>query len=215
MAGTIHTNSSEYLKGLAELIAKIDPHPIDVLADLLFEAWRDRRRVFVFGNGGSASTASHMVCDLVKTASVEGQHRLDATALGDNIPLVTALANDESYNDVFSYPLESYGKRGDVAIAISCSGNSPNLLSACDWAHSHGLSVAALTGFSGGRVKALADIHINIPSDNYGLIEDLHLSVCHMIAQGLKGRIMEDADAVAKQAGYAGDANRVPVVSKS
>src|SRR4051794_30209873 len=130
MPGTIHNNVQAYFTSLTQLIAKVDPEPINALADLLFITWRDRRRVFIFGNGGSASTASHMVCDLVKTASVKGQHRLDASALSDNIPLLTALGNDKSYDDIFSFPLESYAKPGDVAIAISCSGNSPNVVKA-------------------------------------------------------------------------------------
>jgi D-sedoheptulose 7-phosphate isomerase len=158
----------------------------------VFQAWRDGRRVFVFGNGGSAYNASHFVTDLVKTAAVDGQKRLAAFSLVDNIGLTTAIGNDLSYDETFSYPLESYAQAGDVAIAISCSGNSPNVLRACRWAREHGLTVAALTGFAGGKIKDTSDIHINIPSTNYGLMEDLHLSVGHVIAQSLKSRILDE-----------------------
>ncbi|HEV8379548.1 MAG TPA: SIS domain-containing protein, partial [Tepidisphaeraceae bacterium] len=103
--------------------------------------------------------------------------------------LTTAIGNDISYEDIFRFPLSSYARSGDVAIGISCSGNSPNLLRACEWARENGLTVIALTGFSGGRVKNLAHLHINVPSENYGVIEDLHLSIAHIVAQGLKSRI--------------------------
>ncbi|MGA2500172.1 MAG: SIS domain-containing protein [Tepidisphaeraceae bacterium] len=193
MSGSICTTARDYLAGLSKLAAQVDPKPIDALTDLLFKAWTERRRVFVFGNGGSASTSSHFVCDLVKTACVPGRRRLDVIALVDNIPLMTALGNDVSYDDIFRFPLETCAKPGDIAIGISCSGKSPNLLRACEWANANGLTVVALTGFSGGTVKDLAQLHINIPSDNYGWIEDLHLSVNHMVAQELHARIKAQA----------------------
>jgi phosphoheptose isomerase len=94
-----------------------------------------------------------------------------------------------AYEDIFRFTLESYAAKGDIAIGISCSGNSPNLLRACEWARESGLTVIALTGFSGGKVKNLASVHINVPSENYGVIEDLHLSIAHIVAQGLRARI--------------------------
>jgi len=163
---------------------------IDSLGDLLFEAWRDRRRVFVFGNGGSAATASHHVADYVKTAAVDGHHRLDATCIGDNRPLETAIANDLDYERVFEYPLSSWARRGDVAVAISGSGNSPNVTRACAWARAHDLTVVGITGFKGGELGTLAHLHINVPSTNYGVIEDLHLSVGHMAAQRLHALVL-------------------------
>jgi phosphoheptose isomerase len=112
--------------------------------------------------------------------------------MNDNIGLLTALGNDISYEETFSYPLASYAQPGDVAVALSCSGNSPNVLHAVRWARDHGLTVVALTGFAGGKLKELADIHVNIPSTNYGLIEDLHLSVNHIVAQSLHSRILAE-----------------------
>lgn len=174
---------------MTRALSQIDATASERFAEMIFNAWRDNRHVFVFGNGGSAYTSSHFVTDLVKTASVEGQKRLRAISLVDNIGLTTALANDISYEESFRFPLASYAKSGDLAIGISCSGSSANLLRACEWARENGLSVIALTGFSGGKVKNLAHLHINVPSENYGVIEDLHLSIAHIVAQGLKSRI--------------------------
>lgn len=195
MAGTISNSARSYFDEMSELLRKLDMAPIERLAELLFECWRDRRRVYVFGNGGSAATAGHYVADFVKTAGVDGQKRLMAFCLSDNTAMMTALGNDVCYDQVFAYPLAAYAQAGDLAIAISCSGNSPNILRACEWAAGHGMTVVAITGLGGGKVKDLADVHINIPSDNYGIIEDLHMSVGHVAAQVLKSRV-EAASAV-------------------
>ncbi|HEV8607752.1 MAG TPA: SIS domain-containing protein [Tepidisphaeraceae bacterium] len=189
MAGTISKTASSYIAEMARAVGQIDPIAIERFAEMTFDAWRDNRRVYVFGNGGSAYTSSHFVTDLVKTASVDGKKRLHAMSLVDNVGLTTAIANDISYEESFRFPLASYARSGDVAIGISCSGNSPNLLRACEWAKENGLTVIALTGFGGGKVKNLAHLHINVPSENYGVIEDLHLSIAHIVAQGLKARI--------------------------
>lgn len=182
-----------YLNGMARLLGEIDCRGIDDFAELMVDAWRNDRRVFVFGNGGSATTASHHACDLMKTAAVDGQRRLNAFSLVDNVGIGTAIGNDLDYEQVFVYLLETYAKRGDLAVAISGSGNSPNVLRACTWARRNGVKVIALTGFSGGKLKDLADLHINIPSDNYGYVEDLHLAIGHMVAQILKARISAEA----------------------
>jgi len=173
----------------------MDLSAIEAFAQLVLEAWRNDRRVFVFGNGGSASTASHHACDLVKTAAVDGQRRLNAFSLVDNIGIGTALGNDISYDETFSYPLETYARPGDIAVAISGSGNSANVLRACAWARENGVTVVGLTGFSGGKLKDLADLHINVPSDNYGVIEDLHLAIGHIVAQIFKSRVIAEANA--------------------
>jgi len=189
MAGTISKTAGSYIAEMARVVGLIDPIAVERFAEMIFNAWRDDRHVFVFGNGGSAYTSSHFVTDLVKTASVEGKKRLHAISLLDNVGLTTAIGNDIAYDDIFRFTLESYAAKGDIAIGISCSGNSPNLLRACEWAKESGLTVVALTGFSGGKVKNLANLHINVPSENYGVIEDLHLSIAHIVAQGLKARI--------------------------
>jgi D-sedoheptulose 7-phosphate isomerase len=182
---------------MSKILERIDRGAIDRFTDMLYEAWRNRRRVWVFGNGGSASTASHYVCDLLKNTAAEGRPRLQVFCLGDNIATMTALGNDISYDDVFRFPLSAYAQNGDVAVALTGSGNSPNVLRAVEWARENGLKVVALTGFSGGKLKEMADLHINIPSDNYGVIEDLHLSINHIVSQTLKGRMASAAAEVA------------------
>jgi D-sedoheptulose 7-phosphate isomerase len=189
MAGTICPTAAEYIIVLKQVIDRIQPESIDALADRLFEAWRLDQQVFVFGNGGSAYTASHFITDMVKTASVPGKRRLRAISMLDNYGLTTALGNDIHFDQTFVFPLETYARPKDVAIAISGSGNSPNVVLACEWAKLHGLTLVCLTGFSGGKIASLADIHVHVPSDNYGVIEDIHMSVGHMICHALKNRI--------------------------
>lgn len=192
MAGSISNNAESYFHDMAQLLGKLDSRAINTMTDWLYSAWQNDQQVFIFGNGGSAYTASHYVTDIVKTAHVQGQRRLRAISLVDNYGLTTALGNDISYEQTFSYPLESYGRPGDLAIAISGSGNSPNVVLACQWAKAHGLRLVCLTGFTGGKIADLADLHIHVPSDNYGLIEDLHMSVGHVITQAFKSRLMQE-----------------------
>lgn len=195
MAGRLCEGASDYFQHLAEMSADLDHDAIERYAEMIFEAWRNDRSVFVFGNGGSAYTASHHVTDYVKTAAVEGQKRLKAFSMVDNLGLLTAVGNDISYDDTLRYPLASFAQSGDIAEAISCSGNSPNVVAACEWAKEHGMTVVALTGFSGGRIADLADLHINVNSENYGVIEDLQLSIGHVVAQTLHRRVTMFASA--------------------
>lgn len=195
MGGMVVRSAGEYLKGLAELCARVDAGALERFADLLFEAWKADRTVLIFGNGGSAYTASHYVTDFVKTAQVEGQRRLRAISLVDNYGMTTAIGNDIDYAHTMSHPVESYGRAGDLAVAISCSGNSPNVVRACEAAKRAGMKVVALTGFSGGKIGAMADLHIHVASENYGLIEDLHLSCGHVAAQLLLHKVSAAAGA--------------------
>jgi len=191
MAGTTSPTASAYFAEMQALFEQIDCDAIDRYAKELFKAWLEGRTVYVFGNGGSAYGASHHVTDYIKTARVEGEKALRAVSLVDNLGLLTALGNDISYDDIFRYPLEAMAKAGDVSVAISCSGNSGNVVKALEWAKDNRLLTVAITGFSGGKIGKIADIHINIPNENYGIIEDLQLSVGHIAAQGLKSRVFE------------------------
>lgn len=195
MAGMVVRSAGEYLKGLSELCARVDAGALERFADLLFDAWKGDRAVLIFGNGGSAYTASHYVTDFVKTAQVEGQRRLRAISLVDNYGMTTAIGNDMDYAQTMSHPVESYGRAGDLAVAISCSGNSPNVVRACEAAKRVGMKVVALTGFSGGKIGAMADLHVHVASENYGLIEDLHLSCGHVAAQLLLHKVSTAAGA--------------------
>lgn len=195
MAGTICANGSQYLAEMAAVMKLMNPLALDDYVGLLHEAWRDGRKVFIFGNGGSASTASHHALDLLKTAALDDAPHLKVMSLADNMGVITAVGNDLSYDDVFRYPLAAYGEPGDVAVAITCSGNSPNILRACEWGVGHGLVIVGLTGFRGGKLKPMCDVNIHVPSENYGIIEDLHLSVGHIAAQGLRTRLQAERKA--------------------
>lgn len=181
--------ASSYLASMGQVITAIDHDVIDAVSALVYTAWSNDRLIVTLGNGGSACTASHFVADLIKTAAVDGQKRLRATCLCDNVGLLTAIGNDLEYGDTFQYSLEALTRQDDILVAISASGNSPNVVRACEHACANGVRLVALTGFRGGQIGEMADLHVNIPSDNYGIIEDLHLSIGHMIAQTLKARI--------------------------
>lgn len=185
------TTARTYLDHMRQMIDRIDTDAVDRFAQLMFAAWQGNHCIYTFGNGGSAATASHHVCDYVKTAAVDGARRLRAVCLADNVAATTAIANDISYDDVFVYMLETYAETGDLAVAISCSGESPNVLRACAWARDRKIPVIALTGRHGGKLADLADVHINVPSDNYGVIEDLHMSIGHIVSHDLKLRVSE------------------------
>jgi len=178
-----------YFNHMQEVLDQIDTDAIDQFSDMMYEVWKQRRCVITFGNGGSAATASHHVCDYVKTAAVDGTRRLRALCLADNVAAFTAIANDIDYDDVFIYMLETYASPGDLLVAISCSGESSNVVKACRWGREQNLKIVALTGRSGGTVAQLADVHINIPSTECGVIEDLHMSIGHIVSQGLKARV--------------------------
>jgi D-sedoheptulose 7-phosphate isomerase len=158
---------------------------------MFLDAYRQGQTVFLFGNGGSASLASHMSCDLAKGTASGSLARLRAVALTDNVALMTAWANDSHYENIFTGQLESLLVPGDVAFAISASGNSPNILSALTFARRRGAATAGISGFQGGKMKALCDICVVVPSDNMQIIEDLHLSIAHavfrVVRQGMEG----------------------------
>ena len=145
------------------------------------EARAGRRRIFVCGNGGSAATASHFACDIVKGASYGRESRFRIIALTDQVSTLTAYANDVSYDAVFVEQLKNFAEPGDVFMAISGSGNSPNVLRAIEYARSIGCRTIALTGRDGGKLGPLADLHIQVRAPHMGRIEDSHMIVCHMI----------------------------------
>jgi D-sedoheptulose 7-phosphate isomerase len=158
---------------LAEGLARIVP---------VFLAARDAgRTLFFFGNGGSASTASHFVVDIGK-ATIRGDHRrFRCVALVDNVETLTAWANDAEYSRVFAEPLRTLGQQGDVAVAISGSGNSPNVLAAVEVAKPMGITTVGLTGMGGGKLKGAVDIPVVVPSNSMQHIEDVHLLICHLL----------------------------------
>lgn len=164
--------------------AALDSIPAAKVAELirwLQEAHRSGKQIFVLGNGGSASNASHFATDLGKGASDKLGKRFRVLSLTDNAAWITALGNDYSYDEVFVGQLRNYGNRGDVVIAISVSGNSPNCVKALEWAKANGLKTAALVGAKRGRMAELAD-HVTVIDDtHYGRVEDAQMGICHML----------------------------------
>jgi D-sedoheptulose 7-phosphate isomerase len=182
-----------YLDEVLAAIAAISRDGVRAVVDALETVWANDRTVYLIGNGGSASTASHMMNDLSKFTIVEGKRRFRAVALTDNVPLMTALANDIAYDQVFVEPLRSLARDGDAVIAISGSGNSPNVVKAIEFANGHGMTTIGLCGSPGGKLAALAHIRVIVPADRIGQQEDGHLILNHVIATALRERIAQAA----------------------
>lgn len=197
MADRIRSSKS-YFEVLAQTMAGVVPHIVDQIAVELLEAYWSDRTVFVFGNGGSATTASHFACDLGKGATKwldNGAKRFRVIALNDNVALMTAWANDTSFENVFAEQLRNLVRAGDVVIAISGSGNSPNVLKALEAAKSAKAATIGLTGFMGGKMKSLCRRCVVIPSDNMEVIEDLHLAICHSLSTVVRTALADISDA--------------------
>ena len=177
-----------YTSGLASALDALSLDLIEQVTDVLWEARLRRSHIFIAGNGGSAATASHMVVDLNKLTVVEGVPSLRAISLSDNIPSITAWANDMAYESIFSKQLEGMAAPGDVLIAISTSGMSRNVLRAVEVAAARGLTSIGLTGPTGGLIKDLVDICVMVDSEQTGQIEDVHLAIGHMLSQAILAR---------------------------
>lgn len=172
-----------YVDEWARAAASIDPRTLDMAATTLLGAYTGGRTVFSCGNGGSAAIANHLQCDHLKGVRTGTDLTPRVTSLSSNVELLTAIANDIGYDDTFAYQLRAQSRTGDVLIAISSSGRSPNIIHALEWARGHGLRTIALTGFTGGRSRMVAEVAIHVDSTNYGIVEDLHQSVMHSLAQ--------------------------------
>ena len=171
-----------YTSQLNEILNALPEDKFIEINNVLQDARETGKQIFVIGNGGSAAAASHMVCDFGKNTRQPGKNRMRAICLNDNIPSVMAYANDEGYDVIFSEQLLALGKPGDILIAISGSGNSANILKALETAHQMQIKVIGLTGFKGGKMKAMTDICLVVPSDSMEMIEDVHLIINHILA---------------------------------
>jgi len=170
-----------YKADVLKAIETIDLDKVGQAIDILIRARDEGRRIFVCGNGGSASTASHFVCDMVKGASFNRDKRFRIMALTDSLPTITAYCNDVGYESVFVEQLKNFAEPGDVVMAISGSGNSPNVLRAVEYGASIGCRTIALSGRNGGKLGPLAEINIQASHPHMGRIEDVHMIVAHMI----------------------------------
>lgn len=174
--------TQQYRANLLQTLADVDVSRIDQAIEWLRQARDQDQQVFTCGNGGSASTASHIVCDLIKGASYQKPKRFRATALTDLVPTIMAYANDVSFESVFVEPLKNSAKPKDLLIAISGSGNSPNVLRAVEYANGLGCRTIGLTGRDGGKLGEIAQLEIRIPDTHMGRIEDGHMIICHILA---------------------------------
>jgi D-sedoheptulose 7-phosphate isomerase len=188
----------DYFLEMVKVIGNISHDDIDKIIDILFDAWKNGRQVFACGNGGSASTATHFVCDLSKTTIVGGKKRFKAIGLNDNTPLVSAITNDEGFDNLFYEQLVNHFRRGDVLVCFSVHGGvgqdkaglwSQNLLKALKYAQDNGGKAIGFSGFDGGALKEMADACITVPADSTPQVESFHLALEHLICNCLKEKI--------------------------
>ena len=175
-----------YLNEVLEMIRGLPRKDIRRVVEAVREAREQNRQLFLLGNGGSAATASHMACDLAKTSLMPGVRRIRAIALTDNVPLITAWGNDASYENVFAEQLANLVQPGDLVIALSGSGNSPNVLRAVKVAKDVGARTVGLTGHPGGKLKGMVDISVVVPSRRIEQAEDAHLILDHLVSVALR-----------------------------
>ena len=202
------TDFRSYFAKSTAVVGDLPFATIERVSDLLYRAYEEGRNVFLFGNGGSAALASHFACDLAKgtTGSEKNAKRLRALSITDNLALITAWANDTSYEQVFAEQLRNFVRPGDVAFGIIGSGRSANVLVAMQAARERGAVTVGLAGYQGGKMPEVCDICIVIPSDNMQIIEDLHLAVTHALFTVVRDRIQ-------KSVGTAADAGPSEVVT--
>ena len=188
-------NTRDYLKRLHEELDRVDQDAMQRWADAIYSAWDEGRFVYIFGNGGSGTTATHMVEDLGKSTlrekdlQDESRKRLKILSLTDNLGWILAVGNDVGYEDIFVQQLMNYGHPGDLVIAISGSGNSPNILKAVDWANRHGLRTFGLTGYQGGKLKAMQQDGLHVDLMDMGMVESIHLCLFHWVLNDVFARI--------------------------
>lgn len=182
-------HSITYISNLKDLLDKLDTVKIDEIIEILDKTRKLGKRIFIMGNGGSAATANHFTCDFGKNATKEDDKRFRIISVCDNIEAITAYGNDNGYENVFYEQLKNYYlEENDVLIAISASGNSPNILKAAEYAKNRGACIISLTGFTGGRIKTMSDVNVNVDVDSYEMSEDMHLIMTHIIVYCFKNR---------------------------
>jgi D-sedoheptulose 7-phosphate isomerase len=190
--------TNEYLAESQEILKKMDTDAIDKAIHILYDAWKRDAQVFTLGNGGSASSSTHFACDLNKWVSDYADRRFRAFALVDNIPLVSALTNDNGWSDVYYEQLRNFFRKGDVVVAISVHGGSgsdkaglwsQNLLKAVKYTKDNGGKIVGLAGFDGGVLRTVADVCIVVPANSTPHVEGMHLVLTHLICEQLREMI--------------------------
>jgi D-sedoheptulose 7-phosphate isomerase len=184
--------ADDYVGRLRTALGSLSREELTQLGDILTRAYRNGKQVFTVGNGGSSSLASHMAADLAKNTIGPHMRRFRIMSLNENAAIVTALANDLGYENIFSEQLTNLIRAGDVLIVVSASGNSPNIIKAIGYAQSQSAEVVGLLGFDGGRAAELADLAIVVPSFDYGIVEDVHLIINHILVEHFRARLAEE-----------------------
>lgn len=178
-------NIADYFKRHQAATESIDVASVDRVAKAMLECYENNGTIYIIGNGGSASTASHICGDFIKGVSYGLPNRFKMVCFSDNITSMMAIANDISYNDIFVEPLKNFGQPQDLLIGISGSGNSTNVVKAFEYALEEGIKTVALCGYSGGKIKAMADEVIHVDINDMEIAEDLHLAIFHAIKQAI------------------------------
>jgi len=184
----------QYLNGLNGLLDGFDTEAFDRIVNSILDAYSDEQAIFIMGNGGSASTASHFACDINKGCCLDLDKKFKVICLNDNIPTLLAYANDLDYASVFVEPLKNFFRSGDLVIGISGSGDSENVLRTIRYASENGGKTVGLTGYSGGKLGQLVDIAYVAASDDMQKIEDVHMIIVHMIMQAVHGALHDTVD---------------------
>lgn len=184
------TGVDDYLGDFVKLLAQVDRKQVDTMVELVEEAYKNEKTVFIIGNGGSGANASHLCEDLGKGTlhDFEKQRRLKVMSLTDNTPYILAWGNDTAYDRIFVEQLKNFVEKGAVLIAISGSGNSPNVISAIEYANSHGMKTLGVTGYDGGKLKKIAHHNVHVPSWNMGMVESVHSTLFHYLLDTLYHR---------------------------
>ena len=179
-----------YFGHTIEAAASLDRFKLVQAADVLEQTYQKNNTLYVCGNGGSAAISETFVCDHTKLVQTDTNYNARVVSLAGNMPMLTAIANDLSYDDIFLYQLKTLANFGDALLTISASGNSENIVKAAIWARKKKMEVIAFTGFDGGRLADLATVHLHVEANNYGVIEDIHQSLMHMLAQFIRMKHM-------------------------
>ena len=185
--------AAAYFEQYAKASTSVDVRKLADAIAVLQNTYENDCTLYVCGNGGSASISNHLACDHGKLLATDTDLLPHVQSLATNVEVITAIANDISYEEVFVYQLKTLASPGDALITISSSGDSENIVKACQWAKDNGVRIIAMTGFDGGRSRGIADVSLHVDADNYGVIEDLHQSLMHVLAQFIRQKEMDDS----------------------
>ena len=181
--GDMGSYATDYFSRINSAAATVDLAKLQEAADVLTKIYTAGGMLYSCGNGGSAAIANHLVCDHSKLVRTDTDLNSRIVSLSSTVEIITAIGNDISYDEIFSYQLKTLARPGDALITISSSGNSENIVRAANWAKENGMPVISMTGFEGGRSAAIADVNLHVSEANYGVVEDVHQSLMHILAQ--------------------------------